>query len=111
MPYVGTTLRIFPAITAVQRRLLAAESSMSGKPIVFDVHPNEFIDETNEKREFERRSSNPVSSFLQDTVRSKLKVKNLGIGGAKLYEREICFFEKKKFEFMTIKEYSKTLDL
>ena len=111
LPYVGTTMRIFPCLTKYQRKLLASESSFSYKPIVFDVHPNEFIDETMEPREFEKRSSNVISSFLQDTLRSKLKVKNLGIDGLGIYEREIKYFNKKEFHFTTIKDYCSKLNL
>ncbi len=105
LPYVGTTMRIFPILTSWQRRMLSFESRLNGKPIVFDIHPNEFIDESNEKKMFERRSGNPVSSFLQDTIRSKLKVKNLGIKGRDIYEREIKYFISKNYSFSTIKDY------
>lgn len=111
LPYVGTTMRIFPFITSLQRRLLSFESGMNGKPIVFDIHPNEFIDESNEKRIIEKRSSNFVSSFLQDTLRSKLKVKNLGIDGAKFYEREIDYFVSKSYRFLTLKDYYSNMNI
>ncbi len=111
LPYVGTTLRIFPTISAIQRRVLAFESALKNKPIVFDVHPNEYIDESHEKRQFERRSKNFISSFLQDTLRSQLKVKNLGLNGLKLYEREIKYFKQKGFQFTTIKNYVNNLDV
>jgi len=111
LPYVGTTMRIFPVLTSVQRRILAFESAQTGKPIVFDVHPNEFIDESNEPRKMEKRTNNMISSFLQDTLRTKLKVKNLGISGLNIYKREIEYFNSAKFKFSTIKEYCNNLDL
>lgn len=111
LPYVGTTMRIFPGITKMQRRLLSIESAINGKPIVFDIHPNEFIDESNELRVFERRASNPISSFLQDTLRSKLKTKNLGPKGLPLYEREIKYFHNNNYKFMTLKEYCNKINL
>tara|TARA_B100000965_G_C19587640_1_gene756521 strand:+ start:77 stop:994 length:918 start_codon:yes stop_codon:yes gene_type:complete len=104
-PYVGTTMRIFPFLTKLQRNLLALETKISGKPIVFDVHPNEFIDESAEKREFDRRASNIFIGILQDSIRSKLKQKNLGIKGLKIYENQIKYFIDNKFQFNTIKEY------
>lgn len=109
LPYVGTTMRIFPMLTSLQRRILSFESKITGKPIVFDIHPNEFIDESDEERIIEKRSSNPVSSFFQDTLRSKLKVKNLGKSGISIYEREIRLFYQKHFKFSTIKDFAKTL--
>jgi peptidoglycan/xylan/chitin deacetylase (PgdA/CDA1 family) len=111
LPYVGTTMRIFPLLTSVQRRILAFESEQTGKPIVFDVHPNEFIDESHEERIFKRRSTNFISSFLQDTVRSRLKTKNLGIKGLHIYESQIMFFIEKGYKFTTINNYLKQLNL
>ena len=110
-PYLSTTMRIFPNLTALQRNIMAFESSITGKPIVFDTHPNEFIDESNEERTINLRSNNFVTSFLQDTLRSKMKIKNLGIDGLKIYEREITYFDKQKFNFCTIKEYCKQTGL
>jgi len=46
LPYVGTTMRIFPSISKIQRGILNFENKINNKPIVFDIHPNEFIDET-----------------------------------------------------------------
>lgn len=111
LPYVGTTMRIMPTLTAAQRSILAAESKRTGKPIVFIVHPNEFIDESDEERKIQNRSSNPVSYFLQDYVRSNLKVKNLGKPGLEIYDREISAFKKKDFRFVTIKNYVEELNL
>lgn len=105
LPYLGTTMRIFPIITRVQRRFLSNESSITGKPIVFDIHPNEFIDESKEKRVIHKRSGNRVSIFLQDTLRAQLKVKNLGPKGASLYEKELRHFQSREFELITIKDY------
>lgn len=111
LPYVGTTMRIFPTLTSIQRRVLSFESKKTGKPIVFDIHPNEFIDESREDRKFEKRSTNLLSSFLQDTLRSKLKVKNLGMDGARIYEKEMEYFSSKGFHFSTIKGYCNNLNI
>jgi len=106
-PYVGTTMRIFPGITRLQRNLLHWETKTNGKPIVFDIHPNEFIDESNEPRIINRRSKNPISYFIQDFLRSQLKVKNLGEKAIPLYESQIDFFDKRNYQFTTLKEYCK----
>jgi peptidoglycan/xylan/chitin deacetylase (PgdA/CDA1 family) len=110
-PYVGTTMRIFPSITNMQRRLLAYESSVNGKPIVFDIHPNEFIDESDIPRQIGRRSSNVVNYFLQDFIRSHLKVKNLGLTSVPLYENQIDFFKSKNFFFITVKEFCRKINM
>lgn len=111
LPYVGTTMRIFPVITSLQRRLLSLESKMNGKPIVFDIHPNEFIDESDEERNIEKRSTNIISSFFQDTLRSKLKVKNLGKKGSEIYKREVKYFVSNGYYFLTMSAYSKIINI
>ena len=105
LPYLSTTMRIFPTLTSFQRKIMAFETAKTGKPIVFDTHPNEFIDESDEAREINKRSKNILAAFLQDTLRSKLKVKNLGEKGLEIYEREIAYFDKHNFKFCNIKEY------
>jgi peptidoglycan/xylan/chitin deacetylase (PgdA/CDA1 family) len=105
IPYIGTTMRIFPNITNIQKRILALESNFFEKPIVFDIHPNELIDESHIIRSIENRSSNPVSYFLQDFLRAKLKSKNLGIAAIPLFENQIKYFRDKNFEFVTLKTY------
>jgi peptidoglycan/xylan/chitin deacetylase (PgdA/CDA1 family) len=104
-PYVGTTMRIFPGVSSFQKRLLSFESYVNGKPIVFDIHPNEFINESDLHRQIDRRSSNPISYLLQDFLRSKLKVKNLGKECIPLYENQIKFFKNKNFQFTTVQDY------
>ena len=49
-------MRILPNLTKLQRRILAFESKLTSKPINFDIHPNEFIDESSERRDVEIRS-------------------------------------------------------
>jgi peptidoglycan/xylan/chitin deacetylase (PgdA/CDA1 family) len=104
-PYLGTTMRIFPGFTKFQRHFLDLETRINNKPIVFDIHPNEFIDESDEKRMIQNRSSNFISYFLQDWLRSNLKVKNLGKKAIPLYENQLVFFKNKGYKSTTIKEY------
>lgn len=104
-PHVGTTMRIFPLFTALQRIGIDIESSMNNKPLVFDIHPNELIDETNEPRIIQKRTGNVFSFLLQDWLRAKLKTKNLGLEAADLYLKEIDFFHKRAYQFTTIKDY------
>ncbi|MBN2174670.1 MAG: polysaccharide deacetylase family protein [Bacteroidales bacterium] len=104
-PYIGTTLRIFPLITRFTGRVLYSETLINKKPIVFLTHPNEFINEEMEIKKVERRSQNFVSYILGDIIRHKLKLKNLGSGAIPIFEREIEFFYKKNFKFVTCTEY------
>jgi len=111
LPYVGTTMRIFPKITSVQRSLLNIESRFTHKPIVFLIHPNEIIDESSESRIIERRSNNFLLFLIQDALRARLKTKNLGSNCVELYNREISYFIKKKYSFLTFKEYYKSIPI
>lgn len=105
-PYVGTTMRVFPWLTAIQRRGIHLETSfINGKPMVFDIHPNELIDESDEPRVIHNRSSNRFSYFLQDYLRAQLKTKNLGTKAVELYRKEISFYSRRNYRFTTIKDY------
>ena len=109
LPYVGTTMRMFPMLTSFQRKVLAFEAKVTGKPIVFDFHPNECIDETHEQAENGKRSENIVASLLQDKLRRGLKIKNLGRGALNLYEQQIKYFVKKGFTCVTCKDFVESL--
>ena len=111
LPYTSTTLRIFPLLTKLQRRFVYLESTLSGKPVVFDIHPNEFIDESEHIIVVNRRAKNFVSYLMADLIRSELKVKNLGERCGFLYEREMQYFIKKKYTFYTIKDFGNRMNL
>jgi peptidoglycan-N-acetylglucosamine deacetylase len=106
IPFMGTTMRLMPHISKIQQRLLHVESKITDKPMVFDIHPNEFIEETSSKRIIERRSDNILKYFLKDMVRSQLKVKNLGTKAEPLFNELVDFYIRKEYNFMTVKEYS-----
>lgn len=111
IPYLGTTMRIFPWITPLQRAGILLESNLNGKPVVFDIHPNELIDESDEPRVIKSRSGNKIAYFFQDWLRAQLKTKNLGAAAINLYEREIRFFVKHGYKFNTLKGYCKEAGL
>ena len=104
-PYIGTTMRIFPLITSLQRHFHHLETGLNHKPVVFDIHPNELIDESDEPRIINRRTNNSFSFFFKDWLRSHLKAKNLGPNAIPLYEKEIEFYQKRGYRFMSIKDY------
>lgn len=106
-PYIGTFMRIAPALNRCTRNMLYWETLCNGRQFVFLTHPNEFIDEDQETTEIERRANNYISYLLGDVLRHKLKVKNLGEKALPIYERELAFFQRKDFEFVTCKDYYK----
>lgn len=110
-PYIGTTLRLMPRITKVQRYVLHLESSINHKPLVFDIHPNEFIEEYSTTRTIARRSSNFISYLFTDLIRGHLKIKNLGYKALPLYEEMLDFYCRKQYSFTTIKDYTLTLNI
>jgi len=109
MPFVGTTMRIFPWSTPIQQLISEFEARTYNKPVVIVVHPNEFIDESDEVRVIARRSVNMVDHLLKDILRSKLKVRNLGAAAVPLYESVIKHFSKAGYRFSTMAEYVKHL--
>jgi len=106
-PFTSTTMRIFPAVTRMQARIINIESRKKNKPVVFDIHPNELIDESNEERIINRRSKNFLAYFIKDYLRSKMKVENLGEKCIPIYESLIRYFQKKDYTMLTLKDYCK----
>jgi peptidoglycan/xylan/chitin deacetylase (PgdA/CDA1 family) len=105
IPYIGTTLRMLPFPVRLIRSALAFESTINGKPINFLTHPNEFMDEAHSKGPIARRSGNFVKYLLADLIRNKLKMKNLGSSAIAILEKELAYFLRKGFSFLTMKEY------
>lgn len=103
-PYIGTFMRIAPTLNRCTRHLLYWETLCNGRQFVFLTHPNEFIDEDLEGGKIERRAKNYIAYLMGDVLRHKLKVKNLGENALPIYERELAFFQKKEFEFITCKD-------
>lgn len=103
-PYIGTFMRIAPAVNRFTRNVLYLETLCNGRQFVLLTHPNEFIDEERETTEIERRASNYISYLLGDVLRHKLKVKNLGEKALPIYEKELSFFSSVGFEFVTCKQ-------
>jgi len=110
-PYVGTTMRIFPLLTALQKPFISAESKLTGKPVVFDIHPNEFIDESDEERVIHNRTGNIIKYMIQDWLRAQLKTKNLGPKAIPLYRKEIQYYISRNFRAVTVQDYCKEIGL
>ena len=107
-PYIGTFMRISPSINRMTRNLLHYETKKNYRPINFLTHPNEFIDEEREDEAIQKRGSNYFSYLLGDVLRHKLKVKNLGKKAIPIYDRELEFFQKNEYDFLTLNEYYQT---
>lgn len=110
-PYNGTLMRVFPLITRTQRHIIHFESILNGKPVVFDIHPNEFLNEEEKERTIKRRTRNLITYLWADWLRGKLKVKNLGKKAVPLFKREIEFFQQYNYQFTTLKDYCQQIGI
>jgi len=104
-PYIGTFMRLFPGLNRMTRNLLYMESKINNRHFNFLTHPNEFIDEELESGKIQRRTSNPISYYLGDVMRHKLKIKNLGEKAIPILEKELIFFKNHNIKIGTCKEY------
>jgi len=111
LPFMGTSMRVIPGISKIQRFLLHMESMTTQKPLVFDIHPNEFIDEVSEHRTIARRSNNLITYLFADLIKSHLKIKNLGPKAVPLFNEMIEFYIRNKYCFSTIKDYTLHLQI
>ena len=105
LPYIGTMMRISPALNRMTRRFLYWETRKTDKGINFLIHPNELITEEDLHLKTEKRASNYVAYLLSDVLRRKLKQRNLGENAIQLFKREIEFWNNKDYEFKRIKDY------
>lgn len=105
LPYIGTFMRIAPALNKLIRWCLYLETKNTDKIVNFLIHPNELITEEDLRLATERRASNYLSYLLSDVLRRKLKQKNLGPPAAELYEKEIIFWKEKGYTFKKIMNY------
>lgn len=104
VPYIGTFMRINPALTKQLMILLEKESAFTGKPVNFLIHPNECITE-NDEDTVARRSANVVKYLLAEKLRTRMKLNNLGTSAIALYEENLQFFKNKNYTFCTLKQY------
>ena len=105
LPYIGTMMRISPALNRMTRRFLSWETRNSVKGINFLIHPNELITEEDLHLKTEKRANNYIAYLLSDVLRRKLKQRNLGVDAIRLFKQEIDFWNKKEYEFKRIKDY------
>lgn len=107
IPYIGTMMRISPALVGYLEKYLFYEARQVGKPIVFIFHPNECLS----KCEMERNNSvgsvsNRGGNWFADVLRPKLKCRNLGIKSISLLEEIIKRAKLCRFKFITVREFS-----
>lgn len=100
-PYITTTMRISPPIFRLLENYLLKESTKTNKPIVLLTHPNECIYE----RKSEPWKSKGVTSFFRDNLRTKLKIKNLGIKSIKLMDISLKKAKRLDFQFISMADY------
>ncbi|MFA7542859.1 MAG: polysaccharide deacetylase family protein [Candidatus Cloacimonadaceae bacterium] len=105
IPYVGTLMRISPSITKGIRAILNCEQRIFPSQIVFDIHPNELIDESDRKRSIKRRSNSFFQYIMADLIRSRLKIRNLGDKCIPIYKENLQYFSDRNYRSVTLKQY------
>jgi peptidoglycan/xylan/chitin deacetylase (PgdA/CDA1 family) len=106
LPYIGTSMRVSPALLRLIEKPLFMEAKKTGKPVVFLFHPNECLD-CKGKALATKRSANPLKHLFADRIRQRLKLRNLGDKSIPLLDRVITSAKKEGFEFVTASEYRK----
>jgi peptidoglycan-N-acetylglucosamine deacetylase len=110
IPYIGTTMRLFPVLSMLLRSMTHLENKIQNNPLMFLIHPNELIDESKEKViKVKQRAGNFCSYLVADKLRRYMKIKNLGEKGLRLYEDQIHFFEHRQYQFTTLQDYAKSI--
>jgi len=106
IPYIGTTMRVFPRLVKIIQKFIFMESKKTGKPVVFLFHPNECLNIDSEIVTT-KRASNIFEYFFADYLRQRLKLKNLGRMAVKLLDDILKEAKKECFEFISVYEYRK----
>jgi peptidoglycan/xylan/chitin deacetylase (PgdA/CDA1 family) len=110
MPYIGTLMRVSPTLTALTRYLIYLETKNTTKKSVnFLFHPSEAVAETQEQTAILRREKNPLIHLFAGVLRTKLKLRNNGLEALTLFEKELAFWAKKEYDFLTVKNYANTI--
>jgi len=104
VPYIGTFMRISPALTNWLRVLISKEAELTGKPVNFLIHPNECITE-DDTDTMARRSANPIKYLIAEKLRTGLKQKNLGPIAIELYKEHLEYFKNRDYCFCTLAQY------
>lgn len=107
-PYIGTAMRVAPALSKLTRNLIFLETKDSLKAVNFLIHPIELILEPELNERLERRSKNVIAYLLSDVLRHQLKLRNLGQPAVALFEEDIKFWLKHQYEFITVKNICET---
>lgn len=106
IPYISTVMRMSTILTSFTRWCIYWETKGKNNKVVnFLFHPSEAITiENATKGEIQKRSKNWLAHFFSDVLRMHLKKKNLGTNSLLLLEKELQFWQKKGYEFKTIRE-------
>ncbi|HLF05672.1 MAG TPA: polysaccharide deacetylase family protein [Thermoplasmata archaeon] len=103
VPYMGTSLRISPALVGAVGRLLGLQARDVRRPVVFILHPYEFLEETHPPL----RGGPGVVEAIRGRYREELKRRNLGKSAVKLIETMLKGGRRRGFEFVGMSEFLK----
>ena len=103
VPYIGTTMRIFPGFIDILQKFIFFESRKTDKPVVFLFHPNECL--SADRIITTRRGKNVFEHLFADVLRQKMKLRNLGMVSLKLLENSLKTAKNEGFDFISAGDY------
>jgi len=104
-PFIGSTMRVSPAISRILQRLLFYESKKRNVPIVFLFHPTEVIEPDYNLLKITENSY--YKNIFSEGIRKKIKIKNLGIKALQLMEGILRDAKKEGAEFVSLYNFAK----
>ena len=101
--FMGTTMRISPDINKHVQKIIFRESRKKGVPVTFLIHPNEVIDPDGNM--IHKAENSNAESFME-SLKRKIKYKNLGSAALKLTEEILRDAKRNDFEFVSIAKFA-----
>lgn len=109
VPFIGTTMRLWPTGANLLGTILGKESDRTGKPVVFLFHPNECVTEDG-LVETTRRAGSAFGYATADKLRQQLKLRNLGPEALILLKEMLVSSQKAGFRFATVRDFAAEWD-
>lgn len=97
VPFIGSAMRVSPALTRILRRALFGEARRHPEhPVVFLFHPNECIENA-------LPANGPAvgGAVVSDRLRTSLKLRNLGLPAIELVTEVLVAAREAGFDFTT----------
>ncbi len=104
-PFIGTTMRVSPAVFRLLKRFIFFEKQDNLSEINFIFHPTECIDFDPSVKPTTKASE----SYFSGTARRNLKFKNLGQMAVQLMDGIITEAKSLGYKFTTVRKYAESI--